>query len=113
MIKKYNVNLSYPIFYDAELNTFDGVKYTKNLYKKVINKYISVLNEYGYNDIGVYSNLNMFIKGGLTSLQKKIPKWIAQYYIRCEYDNEYIGWQYTSSGNIPGIEGRVDMNIFY
>ena len=55
----------------------------------------------------------MLTSGGLSSLQKKIPKWVAQYYTRCEYDNDYMGWQYTSDGTIPGIEGRVDMNIFY
>ena len=113
MIKKYSVNLSYPIFYDAELTEFNGVKYTKALYKRVINKYISTLNELGYDNVGVYGNLSMLTSGGLSSLQKKIPKWVAQYYTRCEYDNDYIGWQYTSDGYVPGIEGRVDLNIFY
>ena len=113
MMKKYNISNDTFIWYDAELTEFDGVKYTKSMYKKVINKFISILNENGYKNIGVYGNLSMLTNGGLSSLQKKIPKWVAQYYTRCEYDNDYMGWQYTSNGTIPGIEGRVDMNIFY
>lgn len=112
-IKKYNLNMSYPIFYDAELNEFDGVKYTKTLYKRVINKFISVLNENGFDNVGVYGNVSMLSNGGLSTLQKRIPKWVAQYYTRCEYEGDYIGWQYSSDGSVPGIDTKVDMNIFY
>ena len=113
IINKYKLELSYPIFYDAENTEFEGVKYTKTMYKKVINKFISVLNEKGFNNVGVYGNLNSLEKGNLSSLQKRIPKWVAQYHTRCEYDGDYIGWQYTSSGMIPGINTKVDQNIFY
>ena len=113
IMKKYNISSDTFIWYDAELSEFEGVKYTKTMYKKVINKFISVLKENGYNNSGVYGNLYMLTSGGLSSLQKKIPKWVAQYYTRCEYDNDYIGWQYTSNGSIPGVNTRVDMNIFY
>ena len=113
VIEKYDLNLSFPIFYDAELQTFNGVTYTKTLYRKVINKFIDVLNQNGYKDVGVYGNLYMLTKGGLSSIKNSIPKWVAQYFKECQYEKEYIGWQYTSSGNIPGINGRVDMNIFY
>lgn len=113
IIKKYNIELSYPIFYDAELNEFEGVKYTKTLYKKVINKFINVLSDKGYKDVGVYGNLYSLTNGNLSNLQKRIPKWVAQYFTKCEYDGEYVGWQYTSDGIIPGIDGKVDLNIFY
>ena len=86
--------------------------YTKTLYRKVVNNFVSKLNEYGYKDVGLYGNLNMLTKGTL-SFSKKYPIWVAQYYNKCEYDKDYVGWQYTSDGSIPGINGRVDMNIFY
>ena len=112
VLKEVDAKLSFPIFYDAELTEFDGVKYTKTLYRKVINNFVSKLNEYGYKDVGLYGNLNMLTNGSL-SFSKKYPVWVAQYFNKCEYDKEYIGWQYTSNGSIPGINGRVDMNIFY
>ena len=53
-------------------------------------------------------------------------KWIARYYKGYEElafgfipDEKYRpaaecdGWQFTSSGKVPGISGRCDMNIFY
>ena len=113
MIKKYNVNLSLPIFYDAELKELNNIIYTNEIYNDVINNYIKVLNNNGYYDVGVYSNLNMFLNGSLNTLDKKIPRWISEYYYRCEYPDEYIGWQYTNSFKIPGVNQMVDMNIFY
>lgn len=111
-LKEVDAKLSLPIFYDAELSEFNGVKYTKTLYKKVINNFIDKLNTYGYKEVGLYGNLNMLTKGSL-SFSKKYPVWVAQYFNKCEYEKEYVGWQYTSEGVIPGIEGRVDLNIFY
>ncbi len=113
MIEKYNIKLSMPIFYDAELKEFNGTIYTNDIYNEVINNYIKILNEKGYKEVGVYSNLNMFLNGGLNTLDKKIPRWISEYYYRCEYPDEYIGWQYTNSYKIPGTNQLVDMNIFY
>ena len=112
MIKKYELNLSFPIWYDAEINIHQGVKYTKSMYKKVINKFIDTLNEKGHKDVGIYGNLYMLTKGSLSFLSNKIPKWVAQYNTVCQYDKDYLGWQYTSSGNIPGINTKVDLNIF-
>ena len=30
-----------------------------------------------------------------------------------QYKEKHDIWQYTSTGNIPGINGNVDMNISY
>ena len=112
MIGKYELNLSFPIWYDAEISSHNGVKYTKSMYKKVINKFIEVLNNKGHDSVGVYGNLNMLTKGTLSFLNNRIPKWVAQYNNHCDYDKEFLGWQYTSSGNIQGINTNVDFNIF-
>ena len=113
MIDKYDLDLIYGVYYDAELTELNGVKYTKKLYKKVINTFIDILSDNNINNVGVYGNINMMSNGSLSSLDKKIPKWIAEYNTKCEYENEYVGWQYTSSGIIPGIDTKVDLNIFY
>ena len=112
-LNKYNVNLSYPVFYDAEITNYKGVFYSKDLYEKVITTFI---NEFKKNNItaGVYGNLYMLSKGSLnSSLIKSNPIWVAQYYNICQYDEPHIGWQYSSKGSIPGINGNVDLNIFY
>ena len=39
--------------------------------------------------------------------------WVAQYNTRCDYKGDYKIWQKSSSGNIPGIKGRVDLDESY
>ena len=79
---------------------------------KVIDNFVSRLNNNGYSNVGLYGNLYMLTDGSL-SFEHNYPVWVAQYNDTCQYDKEYIGWQYTSDGSIPGIEGRVDLNYFY
>lgn len=38
--------------------------------------------------------------------------WVAQYYDKVTYKGKYQCWQYTSSGKVSGISGRVDMNYW-
>ena len=42
---------------------------------------------------------------------KQYPIWVAQYNIQNTTPQPYKYWQYTSGGTVPGIRGRVDMNI--
>lgn len=40
------------------------------------------------------------------------PIWVAQYNDTVTYKGSYRCWQYTSSGKVPGISGRVDLNYW-
>ena len=57
----------------------------------------------------VYANYDTF-KNYLnySTLKKKYPIWLAQYSSKASLDYDY--WQYTSSGKIDGISGKVDVN---
>ena len=39
--------------------------------------------------------------------------WLAHYTAQTNYSGRYNMWQYTSSGTVNGISGRVDLNIAY
>ena len=39
--------------------------------------------------------------------------WIAQWSNNFTYTGTYEGWQYTDCASVPGINGPVDMSIFY
>lgn len=86
----------------------------------IINAYGAVIQKAGL-EFGVYSGewfYNTYIKpyGGVN-----YPLWIANYGNNTGTPNPehepnidgMIGWQYTSKGNISGISGYVDMNIWY
>lgn len=41
------------------------------------------------------------------------PFWIAHYYVdSLTYEGKWAFWQHTDMGRLPGIKGRVDMNVF-
>ena len=45
------------------------------------------------------------------------PLWIANYGVSKPqstsiWGNSYAGWQYSSTGSVPGVSGDVDLNIF-
>ena len=96
--------LSYPIYLDLEENgTQSGAVERANIFGDII-------EEAGYM-CGMYANLNWW-NNYLHGLDR-FTRWVAQYYRVCEYDGEYDMWQYSSSGQIDGISGRVDMNECY
>lgn len=124
MLKKVSLNLSYPIYYDIE--AFDswndnGITRkhpnTVKEYEEIIATYINRMTELGYGGkVHVYS-YRSYLQNQLNS-PHILPyvSWIAAYTRTLGFDNTYYngeeGWQYTSSGKVDGISGRVDLNCF-
>lgn len=102
LVKPYK--LSYPIYLDLEQSgTEEGAVERAEIFGDII-------EEAGYW-CGVYANLNWW-NNYLDGLER-FTKWVAQYYKVCEYGGTYDMWQYSSDGQIDGIDGRVDMNECY
>lgn len=41
------------------------------------------------------------------------PYWIAHYYVdKIEYKGNWRFWQHTDTGQLPGITGKVDLNVY-
>lgn len=102
-----------------------------SLLKDIINAYRDVIVSAGY-DFGIYTGMsfyNSYIKPYASQI--KCDKWwIARYYngyskmgLSVSPNEQYnpklsigrniYGWQYTSSGQVSGINGNVDLNIIY
>ena len=85
---------------------------------KIANAFIKTCEDKGYS-VGIYCNLN-WIKNYIDDSLKKYDLWIARYgknngQLEDEYKpnvNETI-WQYSSKGQVNGIQGNVDLNILY
>ena len=103
LVKPYK--LSYPIYLDLEQSgTEEGAVERAKIFGDII-------EEAGYW-CGIYANLNWW-NNYLPGLER-FTKWVAQYYKVCEYDGANLDmWQYSSDGQIDGIDGRVDMNECY
>lgn len=62
---------------------------------------------------GIYANLNWIRNYLNMNILNRFTLWIAQYNIKCTYEGSYDIWQYSSSGQVTGIKGNVDMNYMY
>lgn len=111
VIKNYNITL--PIYFDFE---YDTVRYAKDhgvtLGKQAFNDhavaFCEVIEAAGYR-AGVYYNLDYLSRLVDMSRIGKYSLWFAQYNSYPQA-SKYDVWQYSSSGSVPGISGRVDMN---
>ena len=108
-LKSYGVNKSIPIYYDLEEN-----KWTTNLskanYDTIVSTFANILEKNGYT-VKVYS-YKYWAENKLGTYAKNKLNWIAQYSNNCTYNGSYIGWQYTSTGRVSGINGDVDISVF-
>lgn len=109
LVKEYR--LTYPIFYDMEDEKTLG-KCNNTLIADIAEAFCKEIGNAGYH-VGIYSNLYWF-NTRLTDIRfEQWDKWIAQYNTVLQFKGTHSMWQYTSSGEVPGIEGNVDRNRCY
>lgn len=107
LLEPYKDKLSYPVYYDLEeAGTEHGAVERAIVFGDMI-------EEAGYW-CGIYSSQywwRTFLKDGLD----RFTKWVAKYSNSkpTGISGTYDIWQYSSTGSVPGIEGKVDMNICY
>ena len=71
-----------------------------------------VEEHYGVKPI-IYASYKFKTKYLNDSLFNTYPYWIAHYYVdSVQYQGEWKFWQHTDVGTLPGIEEKVDLNIF-
>lgn len=111
LVSGYKLQL--PIYFDTEyveggransLTASDRTAITKAFCETVRNA--------GYK-AGIYSNYYWLRDNLNMSELNQYYVWVAHYAEQCGYPGKYDMWQYTSSGSVSGIKGRVDMNISY
>ena len=70
------------------------------------------IEEAGYDSM-IYANMKwMAFTLDLTKLTA-YEKWYADYEDRPQCPYEFSMWQYTEEGTVPGIEGNVDINLWF
>ena len=114
ILRKYNVSpseLSYPVYYDLERTQISKEQNIANM-----NAFISTMNASGYT-AHVYSYRAMLNDTLNDPRILANVSWMAAYTNTIGWSNPYykgnFGWQYTSSGSIPGISGNVDISCWY
>lgn len=119
VVKPYK--LSYPVAFDYEYDSYDygvenGVAPTKTLISAMARAFLNKIEEAGYYGM-LYANPNYLAQYFDDDLPRRYDVWLAKWpkNPQPEPKPSQAGgmWQYTSSGNVNGIVGRVDMNYAY
>lgn len=106
---------TYPIIIDMEDG--DGYKAahgnpSNETYIQICKYFCDRLEEAGYYAM-IYSNLNWFQTKLNSSVLDPYDKWLAQWGGSPTYTKPFGIWQYSSTGQINGIAGNVDLDIAY
>ena len=97
-----------PPVLDIEMKSKDVKKLQQDL-KIWLRK---VENHYGVKPI-IYASYKFKTKYLNDSVFDSYPYWIAHYYVdSVRYQGEWKFWQHTDVGTLPGIDEKVDLNIF-
>lgn len=100
----------YPVFVDVEDKSLTGIG--KAALTRLAKRHMDIIRQNGFA-AGWYSYTN-FINNYLNAAElADYPLWVADYRASLGYSGQYAMWQYTSSGNVPGISGAVDLNRDY
>lgn len=115
LIKGYDI--TYPVFIDSEGAGGNGRADNLDVPErsKVCQAFCETIRSGGYT-AGIYASKNWLNNRlDITKFSGDNVIWLAEY--RNDdaptYGGTYGLWQYTSSGRINGIEGRVDFNLCY
>lgn len=108
VIKDYQ--LTYPVYYDMEDKKQEET--TAKRKAQMAEAFCSIISEAGYQ-VGIYANTDWFTTKLTDSYFDSCDKWVAQYSSTCKYTGNYRMWQCTSSGQVPGISTKVDLNFWY
>lgn len=113
--KEYKITL--PIFIDSEdgdgtdrVVRADGL--TKDVRTKITVVFCERVKSFGYEP-GVYASTSWFTSRLDVNKLLKYKTWVAQYNPTCTAKFRVDGWQYTNSGIVSGIAGKVDMTHPY
>ena len=107
--------LTYPVFIDTEGAGGEGRADGLDVKTRtaVCEAFCETIRNSGYQ-AGIYASKNWYNNKLDTSrLPDNIVIWLAEYADAPTYDKKYHMWQYSSSGRILGIEGRVDLNLSF
>ena len=104
---------SLPVYYDLEDNyILQDPNFSKDKLAQIAQTFCNRMEAVGFKS-GIYANLNWFNNYLNSPSLSGYDHWVAQYNWRCDYAGSYSFWQYSSSGNVLGVNGRCDMNYCF
>lgn len=91
---------------DIEISIGNGITETSSKVRQFANYLISTGKE-----VCIYTG-DFFYANNLNNSVKDLPLWVAHYGVSKPDAVNYVGFQYSSTGRISGVNGPVDLNDF-
>ena len=112
IIKDWDVEM--PVVFDWEFISEDSRtgKVTARTLTDCAKAFCDTIAKAGYDPMiyfGFNHSRNMLYLAELTDYKF----WLAQYNTVLNYPYKIDMWQYTETGKVPGIEGNVDINLYF
>lgn len=111
----YPYDISGPVVYDTEEIKWDTARTDVNTGQEFTNfckVFCDAVKSEGYDPM-IYSNMKWMAFTLDMEQLKDYDFWYADYHEipQCPYD--YKIWQYSESGTVPGINAKVDLNLWF
>ena len=106
--------LTMPVVYDWEYISAEArtAKMDRRTLTDCYLAFCGKIQEAGYTPMAYFNTYQSRSLMNLTELEA-YPFWLALYSDRMTYPYRIEMWQYTDSGRVPGIQGNVDINLYF
>lgn len=109
--------LEMPVVFDWEVPSNSGAR-TRNVKAKTIHAcamaFCAEIADAGYQPMVYFNQRQGQAKYNLEELRAAgIELWLAMYTKAMTYEYKVQMWQYTDNGRVPGIDGRVDIDLYF
>jgi len=111
-IKVYDITM--PVVYDWEYISEEArtAKMDRRTLTDCYKAFCEKIAEAGYTPMAYFNTYQSRQLMYLHELED-YPFWLALYSDRMTFPYRFEMWQYTDSGTVPGIEGNVDINLYF
>lgn len=76
---------------------------------KVAKRFLDILHDNGYEGMNYSSKYYLNTIWNIS----EYPTWLAHYVSKTNYDKDFKAWQFSNTGEVPGINGFIDLDVLY
>lgn len=104
-----------PVVFDTEPILYDDARtddLTPDALTAITCTFCDRIRESGYEPM-IYANSKRFTTVLHLEELESYDKWLADYRDKPDYPYAFKMWQFTEKGSVPGIEGNVDIDLYF